>query len=128
MRHFIALLLFGLVLANCQTPSERINRMGPDERADLLIVFKKGTSAEEILNFDRTVTGIPNEHSSGYADLPAIMTGAGVQVNGYDGVAINYKPDATLAEKELIERRVHESPIVLRAYSGVVPNGIHDLP
>ncbi|RIK73966.1 MAG: hypothetical protein DCC68_24020, partial [Planctomycetota bacterium] len=43
-----------------------IIRMGPNERADLVLLFKKGTDWKEILEFNRSVVGIPNENGSGF--------------------------------------------------------------
>ena len=84
-------------------------------------------TSDKILDFHRTVTGIPNANSSGYADLPGIMTGVRVLVNGYEGESINFKPDTTDEQKAFVKKRVVESPLIYKVYENVVPNEIADL-
>ncbi len=73
-------------------------------------------------------TGIPNpNNNTGFADLPGIMTGARIIVNGFEGESINFKPNATEEQKALIKKRVSESPLIYKVYENVVPNQIKNL-
>jgi hypothetical protein len=120
---------FGFQTQSCRpTENDRINRMGPDVHAELVFFFKKGVSADEIFEFQRTVIGIPNEKNSGYASLPGMMTTVAIEINGYDGEAINFKPNATEEQKAFVKKRVVESPLIYRVYENVVPDEIKDLP
>ncbi len=101
--------------------------MSPDVNGNLVFFFKKGTSDEQIFEFQRTVIGIPNQNSSGYASLPGMMTVVKVIVNGYDGESINFKPNATEEQKAFVKKRVSESPLVYKIYENVVPSRIKDL-
>lgn len=119
---------FGFQLRGCQPQDYRINVMSPDVKAELVFFFKKGTDWKEILEFQRTVTGIPNQNGSGFSDLPGIMTGVKIDINGFEGEAINYQPSATEEQKAFVKKRVSESPLVYRVYENVIPNQIKDLP
>ena len=102
--------------------------MSPDVNGNLVFFFKKGTTSDEILEFGRTVTGIPNpNNNTGFSDLPGIMSGVRVIVNGYEGESINFKPNATEEQKAFVKKRVLESPIVYKVYEDVVPSKIKDL-
>ncbi len=103
-----------------------MNVMSPDVHANLVFFFKKGTTDEEIFEFGRAVTGIPNG-KSGFSDLPGIMTGVKVIIDGFDGEAINFKPDATEDQKAFVKKRVSESPLICKVYENVVPARINDL-
>ena len=100
--------------------------MSPDVGADLVFFFKKDTNSNEIMEFERTVTGIPHG-KSGFADLPGIMTGVAIRINGFDGEAIQFKPNATDEEKALVKKRVSESPLIYKVYENVIPVRITDL-
>jgi hypothetical protein len=102
--------------------------MSPDVVGELVYFFKKGTTSDEIFQFARTVTGIPNpNNNTGFSDLPGIMTGVRVIVSGYEGESINFQPDATEEQKAFVKKRVSESPLVYKVYENVVPAKIKDL-
>lgn len=118
---------FGFQLRSCQPQDNRINVMSPDVNAKLVFFFKKGTTSDEILEFHRTVTGIPAQSNSGFSDLPGIMTSVRIIVSDFEGEAINFQPSATEEEKAFIRKRVSESPLVYKVYENIVPNEIKDL-
>jgi hypothetical protein len=128
---FLALaFVFGLQLSCSQRNEvdERINVMSPDVGGNLVFFFKKGTTSDEIFQFGRTVTGIPNpNNNTGFSDLPGIMTGVRIIVSGFEGESINFKPNATEEQKAFIKRRISESPLIYKVYENVVPNLIKDL-
>lgn len=113
---------------SCQAQQDdRIIHMSPDVPAELVFFFKKETTWKEILEFQRTVTGIPNPNGTGFSDLPGIMSGVKIDRDGFEGEAINFQPDATDEEKAFVKKRVSESPLVYKIYENVVPNQINDL-
>ena len=130
IRSFVVSAVLALTFG-CQAPSssnEQFISMGPDVNADLVAFFTKETKAEEIFEFQRTVIGIPNKNGAGYSSLPGMMTVVGIYNNGLDGVAINFKPNASDEEKVFVKVRITGSPIVFRVYEDVVPSEISDLP
>jgi len=121
--------VFGCQAQSCQPANnDQIIKTGPDVRANLVFFFKKGTTSDEILEFQRTVIGISNEKTAGYASLPGVMTTVAIEVNGYNGEAINFKPNATEEQRAFVKNRVVESPLIYRVYENVVPDEIKDLP
>lgn len=119
---------FGFASSCRAQQDERINVMSPDVRAELVFFFKEGTDWEEILEFNRTVIGIPARNGTGYSSLPGMMTTVKIEINGYEGEAINFQPNATEEEKAFVKKRVKESPLIYRIYENVVPDEITDLP
>src|SRR5688572_13478478 len=107
---------FGCAQSCLAQQDDRINVMSPDVRAELVYFFKKGTTWKEILEFERTVTGIPAPNGTGYASLPGMMTGVKININGFEGEAINFQPDATDAEKAFVKKRISDSSLVYKVY------------
>ena len=110
---------FGFQLQGCQAQQQedvRINEMSPEAPAELVVFFKKETDWKQILEFDRTVLA-----------APGIMTVVKVDLDGFEGKAINFQPDATKEEKGFLKKRVLESPLVYKIYENVIPNEITDL-
>ncbi len=118
-----------VLLPSCSQKSrvdDRINIMSPDVNGSFVFFFKKETTSDEILEFHRTVTGTPFG-SSGFSNLPGIMTGVKIRLNGFEGETINFQPNATEAEKAFVKKRVSESPLVYKVYENVIPSQIKDL-
>jgi len=124
----ICFVSFGFQLNSCQTQQDnRMIEMSPDVHADLVCFFKKGTTADQILEFHRTVIGIPDSKGSGHSFLPGMVSVVRVVINGFDGEAINFQPNATAEQKAFVKKRVSESPLIYKIYENVVPNRIRDL-
>lgn len=124
------LVTFFSIACSAQHPASNdddIIRMGPNERADLVLFFKKGTDWKEILEFNRSVIGIPNETGSGFQSLPGMMSKIKIQIYGFEGEAINFKPNAKDEEKDFLKKRVEASPLVHKVYENVIPEAINDL-
>lgn len=114
-------------LVGCSNPEQESNvmiKMGPGQPADVVYLFKEGTTWEQILDFQRTVTGIPDENGTGYAALPGEMSGVAVRVRGHDAEAIRFKPNATIEEKTLYKGRLAASPLIYAVYENVIPSRI----
>jgi hypothetical protein len=122
----LTVLSFGS-LNNCRAQEDRVNKMGPDTHADVVVFFKKDTDWKQILEFHRTVIGEPAEKGTGYNILSGIMTVTRVMIAGYEGEAINFQPDATEEQRAYVKKRITESPLVFRVYENVIPDRITDL-
>src|SRR5687768_15280321 len=127
-RMLIVYFLLTILTFGCQgqstssTKGDDFIKSGPDIRARIVAIFKKGTTAKEIFNFDRTVIGVPNPVGTGYHSLPGIRTVVGVFVQGFDGVAINFQPDASEEEISFVKKRIVDSFLVFRVYENVIPD------
>lgn len=112
--------------ARAQQDNRKVE-MSPDVPAELVFFFKKGTDWKDILEFQKTVIGIPDPHGYGYSSLPGMMTVVKVYVDGFEGEAINFQPSATEEEIAFVKKRVSESPLIYKIYENVIPNEITDL-
>lgn len=121
--------VFSIACSSQHPPNndDDIIRMGPNERADLVLFFKRGTDWKEILEFNHSVIGIPNKSGSGFQSLPGMMSKIKIQIYGFEGEAINFKPNATDEEKTFLKKSVEASPLVYKIYENVIPEAINDL-
>lgn len=124
----------GLMFLLLQAPgcAERHNdemiHFGPNEKTDLVFVFKKDAPSKDIQHFllrDGLVT--PSNTSSGH-DLPEGMdVGFAVMLGDFQGYGLNFKPSATDEQREAIKQRVKNSSLVYKIYENVKPSEIKDL-
>lgn len=132
MKGTVSLLLLVSTLMACSgTNTGEPNifiKMGPDEPADLVYLFKEGTTDEQIYEFQRTVVGIPSESGTGYASLPGEMSSVKVRVRGDEAQAVNFKPDASEEQKNLYWERVVNSPLIYAVYLNAIPSRITSSP
>src|SRR5687768_5121637 len=81
--------------SGCQDQQDdQIIHMSPDVRAELVFFFRRGTDWKEIFEFNRTVIAVPAPNGTGFSSLPGMMSVVKIEVNGYEGEAINFKPNA----------------------------------
>ena len=113
---------------SCQAQQDdRKIDMSPDARAELVLFFKRETDWKEILEFNRTVIGNPAPNGNGFSSLPGMMSVVKIDIDGFEGEAINFQPDASDEEKAFVRKRVLDSPLVYKIYENVVPSEITDL-
>ena len=97
--------------------------VGPDQEADLVVFFKSGTTSEEIYKFTNETISTPGER--GYRSLPGIWrTFYLLPVDGHEGYAIEFFPNATEQQRKYVKARVKSSPIVYKVLEDVVPEEI----
>ncbi|MEQ1607089.1 MAG: hypothetical protein ABL999_19665 [Pyrinomonadaceae bacterium] len=133
-RNFLLILTFCFSTFGCAhscgaQQDDQLNQMGPNVQAGLVFFFKKGTGWKEILEFHRTTIGIPDPrpNSSGHSLLPGMMSIVKIDLDGFEGEAINFQPDASDEEKAFVKKRVLDSLLVYKIYENVVPSEITDL-
>ena len=113
-----------LFIIGCsQRKADEMIPIGPDVKADLVIFFKTGTSSEDIYKFATETISIPEE--KGYRHLPGIWQVLYIlPIDGHEGYAVTFFPEATEAQRELVKSRVETSPIVYKVMENVAPKDI----
>ena len=96
--------------------------IGPDVKKDLVILFKIGTSREDIYKFSTETIATPEER--GHRSLPGIQQVLYVTVDGHEGYAVTFFPQATETQREYVKSRVESSPVVYKVIEGVAPKDI----
>jgi hypothetical protein len=96
--------------------------IGPDVKADLVVFFKKEATDDQIYTFAKENIGDPVDR--GYRSLPGMRTTLLVFVDGHEGYAITFFPDATEVERKYVRSRIDASPIVFKVMENVAPSNI----
>jgi hypothetical protein len=96
-----------------------------DSKVELLFFFRKDSSKAEQ---DYLYENIVNKQVEG-GQFPRDGAQAlfGIDRNGYEGFGITFRPEATKEQREDINKRIKESPIIYKIYENVVPNQINNL-
>jgi hypothetical protein len=102
---------------------------GPKQYASLVLFFRTDASRQQVTEFHDEILSKPSPYGPNTGlDLPDGVAGEfNIRNNGYEGFGISFSTDATPEQRDLLERRIKESPIVYRVYKGVIPSQIHDL-
>jgi hypothetical protein len=117
-------LLVALIACNWTAYGPR-DVAGPDQRSDLLAYFKKDATNEQIKDFWHTVIGTPGSTPDETRLLPGmrgVMTIYNVQ--GYEGVAVDFWSTATQNERDAVKARVLASSIVFKVLEHTIPNEV----
>ena len=125
----VSLMIFtvGCRSQESKPPDDYRIKMGPDVKANLVVFFKKEATWKEILDFQTSVIGTPDETGTGFESLPGMMSVVRVEIDGFEGVAINFKPSATDEQRSFVLQRIRDSQIDYKTYVNRVPSGITDL-
>jgi hypothetical protein len=105
----------------CPSPKERIRRLGPEVRADLVIFFNRVVTYQQIEDFWRDTlskpdTGRGQPQRDGVSDTARIRA-----VQGHEGVSVSFFLNASQAQKEAVEKDVRSSPIVFKILEDTAP-------
>jgi hypothetical protein len=102
--------------------------IGPTVKADLLVYFKRDLSQGQINDFINNVISIPDREGRGY-DLPAgVRTRLRLRpVEGHEGIAITFFPNATKEQREELLSSIKTSPLVFRVLENTIPDNVKSL-
>jgi len=107
---------------------ERMVPIGPEVQASLVVYFKHGTTHDQIEYFWQNVLSYPDSQGRGHSHLEGIgMISRENAVEGHEGLAINFRGNATEAQREQIKRVIGASPIVFKLLENVAPANIKKL-
>jgi hypothetical protein len=121
---FTAAFYAGIVVANQMGAWDRpMVPIGPDTRANFVVIFKPTATNRQINSFIANVIGDPHPRA-GHSHLPGMQSLLKVDVSGYEAYAIGFTRDITNEQKQHIRTRIRASPIVLRLFENVDPSKI----
>jgi len=97
----------------------------PNGVANLVIIYKKDVTNEQINYFLDNVLAHPRADGRGYELLPAIgFEGRLGKIQGYDATAISYHSYSTPGQREEVKRAASSSSIVYKILEDVAPSKI----
>jgi hypothetical protein len=120
---------FGLIHLACPFHKNESRPIGPEVKVSLAIYFKQGVTNEQIEKFWHEVLSRPDPegkghyHREGVGDISRIFP----PVQGHEGIAMSFLPDATAEEREAIKRSIRSAPIVYRVLENVAPVDVKDV-
>jgi hypothetical protein len=116
-----------LLLSGCsQRRDDAMIPVGPDQRANLVVFFKSGATNEEVNKFVHETISTPER--GGFRLLSGIWQTLNLlPVDGHEGYAITFFPEATKAERDRVKAAVEASPIVYRVFENVAPKEIKNI-
>lgn len=118
----LLVLLFATVCIGCSPDTGKMVPLMPNSFANLVIVYKKGTTDEQISNFWNKLL---SRTSSDSPLFPAIDTILKIkESSGYSLTAIVYHSHATPEQREDVKKAALGSPIVYKVLENVKPNEI----
>ena len=110
---------------SCHRQEVKMEPIGPDVQANLVVFFKTDATADQIYTFAKETIGNPTDR--GYESLPGMRTTLLVSVDGHKGYAITFFPEATEAQRRYVRTRVDASPLVFKVVENVIPDEIKTL-
>jgi hypothetical protein len=123
-------LLIGIVLmsalmqATCNKKNDREVRMGQSVPADIVVIFKPGTTLEQRQEFDETTIGVPYMDGFGLKDgIEAELAVASICPK-QDGVALKLREDITVEQLREIRTAIDHSPIVEKVLENSRPSEV----
>jgi hypothetical protein len=123
--------LFGLLNIACpftKSDNPDVRPIGPTVNADLLIYFNSGTSQDEINAFSKKALARPDQEGQGEDLPPGVRTFLRLRaVEGHDGIAITFFPNASEQQREELKRSIKESLLVYRVLENTTPDSVKTL-
>jgi hypothetical protein len=107
---------------------EKMVPFGPDQKASVVIYFRKGVTRQEASDFDRDVLEEPTRRPPGHG-LPAFV---GVylrllpsQANGHEAIALTFLSNAPIDKLNAYLAKIKADERVETVYSNASPDSIH---
>jgi hypothetical protein len=124
------LCLLGLLSLACPIKSDK-NEMvpiGPTVKADILVYLNSNLSHEEVNAFIKTVLSRPDPEGRGYDLAPGVRTRLALRaVEGHEGIALTFFPNASQEQREELLRSIKASPLVYRVLENTTPDSVKTL-
>jgi hypothetical protein len=115
----------GKVAWQHETPEQSI---GPDQKVSVVIYFRKGTTDEQIEAFHSKVLEQPGQPMHPEPEDPWFVINylrlLPAQANGFDGVAVSFRHNATKADTDPYIAKIRSDQRVEKVYLDVSPAAI----
>lgn len=124
----VCLITFAFQMPGCQKVDNEMRPIGKhrDGKSDLVIIFKKNATADDINRFHMTV--LLNDPSKRRKEqLPGALSGHKITQNGFKGWALVYLENSNEDQKQRLKSRIRKSLIVHKIYENVNSSNIEDL-
>ena len=122
--------LLGLLSLACPIKSDK-NEMvpiGPTVKADILVYLNHNLSHEEVNAFIKTVLSRPHPEGRGDDLAPGVRTRLALRpVEGHEGIALTFFPNASKEQREELLRSIKASPLVYRVLENTTPDSVTTL-
>src|SRR2546423_14309393 len=127
-----AVLLLGLLNLACpssKSGDSELHPIGPEVRADLLIYFKTGITQQEINSFSKEILSQADPRGRGDYLPPGVQTFLRIYppVQGHEGIAITFFPNATDDQRQNLKKAVETSPVVYKVLENISPADVKNL-
>ena len=101
--------------------------IGPTVKADILVYLNRNLSHEEVNTFIKTVLSRPDPEDRG-DDLAGVRTQLRLRpVEGHEGIALTFFPNASKEQREELLRSIKASPLVYRVLENTTPVSVTTL-
>lgn len=102
--------------------------IGPTVKADVLIYFNRGISPEESNHFVKSVLSRPHPEGRGDYNAPGVQTILAIRiVEGHEGIAVTFFPNATNEQRQELMKAIRESQLVYKVLENVSPDSVKTL-
>jgi hypothetical protein len=114
-----------LLLGACWPEKHKV-RVGPDVRADIVVLFVRDAPPEVVETFWHEVLQRQRPDGRGYEFRSGIMSVLRCPpLEGHEALAIDVQAGVAQAQRDALMRRIEASPVVYRTFRNTVPLEIH---
>jgi hypothetical protein len=122
LRRWLLLLAIVVLAIACRDQHEWVSLI-PKGSANIVVVFKKGTSIREMNRFLGDAIDI-EDGKGGSWPRPGVGALVKIGVGNHDAYAVAFRPNSTPQQRDDIKRRARRSPVVYRILENVGPGEI----
>jgi ketosteroid isomerase-like protein len=98
---------------------------GPQVKADIVILFRSGTTDQQIEDFLHSVLQRPNPYGAGYKNQPAVRGILRVPaIEGFQALEVTFHDDAIRAEKDEIKSKTKSASSVYAILDDIAPRDV----
>jgi hypothetical protein len=107
---------------------EQMISIGPDQKASVVIYFRKGVTGQEVEDFNSAVLEVPTRQSPGHGHPAFVQTYlrlAPMQANGHEGIALTFFDNTSTDKVDAYLTAIKADKRVETVFLNTSPNSIH---